>query len=240
MRRLNVTHFTSFVKSAGEKLNGYRIQHRSLGILFPAKTSHISIKDKCNHLWRKFSSDGSQQIKLTRLQEIIGIINRKIDNNNIAQRLVQLEEAIKQPELWKDPKAGKLFKEQSELSKLVSQLQTLKSSRQQYLQLIEFGKEDKEYLNEAESVLNKAYEEALELELGALLSNEGDSGGCFIEVQAGAGGKDSMDWAALLLNMYYQWGNRRGFQVENVDETFGEVGIRSGCIKVDGIFIFFR
>lgn len=52
----------------------------------------------------------------------------------------------------------------------------------------------------------------------------------FIQVQAGAGGTESMDWAAMILNMYKMWADRRGFSVSTVDEMPGEIaGIKVIC-----------
>lgn len=57
-----------------------------------------------------------------------------------------------------------------------------------------------------------------EKELEALLAGEHDSCSCFVEVQAGAGGTESMDWAAMVMNMYKMWAQRRGYGVTVVDE----------------------
>ncbi|XP_058076956.1 peptide chain release factor PrfB2, chloroplastic-like isoform X2 [Magnolia sinica] len=58
-------------------------------------------------------------------------------------------------------------------------------------------------------------------------------------VQAGAGGTESMDWAAMVMNMYKMWAERRGFGVAIVDEMPGEIaGIKRATIKVDGEYAF--
>lgn len=78
-----------------------------------------------------------------------------------------------------------------------------------------------------------------EKELEALLAGEHDSCSCFIEVQAGAGGTESMDWAAMVMNMYKMWAQHRGYGVAVVDEMPGEIaGIKRATIKVDGQYAF--
>ncbi|CAN1784415.1 Peptide chain release factor PrfB2, chloroplastic [Linum perenne] len=78
-----------------------------------------------------------------------------------------------------------------------------------------------------------------EKELEALLSGEHDPCPCYIEVQAGAGGTESMDWAKMVMQMYKQWAQRRGFKVTSIDEMPGEIaGIKRATIRLDGEYAF--
>lgn len=78
-----------------------------------------------------------------------------------------------------------------------------------------------------------------EKELEAMLSGEHDSSSCFIEVQAGAGGTESMDWASMVMQMYKSWAQRHGYRVSVVDEMPGDIaGIKRATIKVDGEYAF--
>lgn len=78
-----------------------------------------------------------------------------------------------------------------------------------------------------------------EKELEALLAGDHDSCSCYIEVQAGAGGTESMDWAAMVMQMYKMWAQRRGYGVTVVDEMPGEIaGIKRATIKLDGEYSF--
>lgn len=80
---------------------------------------------------------------------------------------------------------------------------------------------------------------AKEKELEALLADEQDSRSCYIEVQAGAGGTESMDWASMIMQMYKSWAQRRGYKVTVMEEMPGEIaGIKRATIKVDGEFAF--
>nr|XP_009804606.1 PREDICTED: peptide chain release factor 1-like, mitochondrial isoform X2 [Nicotiana sylvestris] len=93
----------------------------------------------------------------------------------------------------------------------------------------------KKRLKESVKALLRIRRNVKEKELEALLSGEHDYCSCFIEVQAGAGGTESMDWASMVMQMYKLWAQRKGYGVSVVDEMPGEIaGIKRATIKVDG------
>lgn len=78
-----------------------------------------------------------------------------------------------------------------------------------------------------------------ELEFQRMFNNPLDPNNCFIEIQAGAGGTEAQDWAAMLERMYLRYAERRGFKPELLDETEGEVaGIKGATIKLSGDYAF--
>ena len=77
------------------------------------------------------------------------------------------------------------------------------------------------------------------LEFRKMMSEEGDNMSAVLEINAGAGGTESQDWAAMLLRMYLMWAEKNGFKVRLVDENPGDVaGIKSVTIEVDGEFAY--
>jgi peptide chain release factor 2 len=87
------------------------------------------------------------------------------------------------------------------------------------------------------------YEEALtaleELEFKNMLSGEEDQLDAVLEINAGAGGTESNDWASMLLRMYLMWAEKNGFKTEIVDEVSGDVaGIKSVTIEISGDFAY--
>ena len=105
------------------------------------------------------------------------------------------------------------------------------------LMLIELGEAEKDskVIAEAEEVLKKLKAEAARRELEALLSGEADANDAYVEVQAGAGGTESQDWAGMLFRMYTRWAQQHGYKVELLDEMPGEgAGIKSATIQVKG------
>jgi len=78
-----------------------------------------------------------------------------------------------------------------------------------------------------------------ELEFRRMFNNPLDPSNCFIDIQAGAGGTEACDWAAMLLRQYLKYCERKGFKTEVMEETAGDVaGIRSATIKVEGDYAF--
>ncbi len=72
-------------------------------------------------------------------------------------------------------------------------------------------------------------------ETEALLSGEADGNDCYLEIHPGAGGTESNDWAAMLLRMYLRWAQRRGYDVEVIDQQAGDqAGVKSATVKISG------
>jgi len=94
---------------------------------------------------------------------------------------------------------------------------------------------DKAMFAEVEKSIRASVERARAAELKALLSGEVDGNDCYVEINAGAGGTESQDWASMLRRMYVRWANARGFKIEELDEHSGETaGIKSATLLIKG------
>ena len=103
--------------------------------------------------------------------------------------------------------------------------------------LVELGESEGDEATEQEGLaaLRALKAEGDRRQLEALLSGEADANDSYLEVHSGAGGTESCDWARMLLRMYVRWGERRGFEVEVIEETAGdEAGVKSATIVVKG------
>jgi peptide chain release factor 2 len=90
---------------------------------------------------------------------------------------------------------------------------------------------DKEY--------KKAFDMVEELEFKKMLSLEEDQLSAMIEINPGAGGTESQDWAEMLNRMYIMWGEKNGYKVSQVDYQAGDVaGIKSATLEIDGPFAY--
>jgi peptide chain release factor 2 len=90
-------------------------------------------------------------------------------------------------------------------------------------------------LDDAAAQLSRLKDLAARAELEALLSGEADGNDSYIEINAGAGGTESNDWANMLLRMYTRWATAHGMEVEFVEETPGEqAGVKSVTIRING------
>ena len=77
------------------------------------------------------------------------------------------------------------------------------------------------------------------LEFRRMFSNPADPLNCFLDIQAGAGGTEAQDWASMLLRQYLKYAERKGFKVEVLEESEGDVaGIKSATIKMEGEYAF--
>lgn len=78
-----------------------------------------------------------------------------------------------------------------------------------------------------------------ELEFKSTLNGEEDGLSAIVEINAGAGGTESCDWASMLMRMYIMWGEKSGFKVRELDYQAGEVaGAKSVSLEIDGEFAY--
>ena len=92
---------------------------------------------------------------------------------------------------------------------------------------------------EAEEALKRATELVEELELRNMLSGEEDKMGAIVDINAGAGGTEALDWASMLLRMYTRWCEAHGYKVKMLDFQEGdEVGVKSCTMEVEGEFAY--
>ena len=92
---------------------------------------------------------------------------------------------------------------------------------------------------EAAQALDELRARLRDMETAALLGGEYDRGSAIISINAGAGGTEACDWAAMLLRQYLRYCERKGFKTELMEESEGDVaGIRSATIKIEGEYAF--
>jgi peptide chain release factor 2 len=104
-------------------------------------------------------------------------------------------------------------------------------------ELIDMGdaEGDQSIVLEAEKALKTLKIEVAEQELETLLSGEADANDSYVQINAGAGGTESQDWASMLMRMYTRWAQKQGFKVDILDEHAGEeAGIKSCTLEIKG------
>jgi peptide chain release factor 2 len=93
--------------------------------------------------------------------------------------------------------------------------------------------------DELEREYKKTFDMVEELEFKKMLSLEEDQLSAMIEINPGAGGTESQDWADMLNRMYIMWGEKNGYKVSQVDYQAGDVaGIKSATLEIDGPFAY--
>ncbi len=126
------------------------------------------------------------------------------------------------------------------LSSLRHEVEDWKRVRQRLEDALELAQRGDEALREELEPEAEALEKEVERrEFRAMLSGRYDRGDALLTINAGAGGTDSQDWAAMLQRMYLRWAENSGFKTEILDSTDGEVaGIKSATISVEGSYAF--
>jgi len=103
--------------------------------------------------------------------------------------------------------------------------------------MIELGEMegDKDIVAEAEKSLLALKNEVAKRGIASLLSGELDGNDAYLQVNAGAGGTESCDWASILFRMYMRWAEKRGFKISLMDKQDGEVaGLKSAILEITG------
>ena len=172
------------------------------------------------------------------ISKSLKLLAQRMDWETAPHRLEEFDAMIEAPDLWNDPaKAQKLMRERQALLEAISTYRMIDSGLKDNVELIELGEMegDQEIVVEAEASLKSLVEVAAAKELEALLDGEADSNDTFLEINAGAGGTESCDWASMLARMYVRWAEKKGYKVEMQSETAGEeAGIRSVSYKITG------
>ncbi len=130
-----------------------------------------------------------------------------------------------------------VMKERNALDGQITKIRHIETTLNDNIELIAMGEEESDaaVILEAENTLRKLHVEAQKYQLESLLSGEADMNDAYLEINSGAGGTESQDWAQILLRMYSRWAERRGFSVQLLDRSDGEeAGIKSATIRING------
>ena len=149
---------------------------------------------------------------------------------------------MEDPKVWDDSKrAQDLGKEKKLLEGTVFLLEHVKQHQADTAELFEMAQmeDDVETITVLESDILTLEEEITKVEFRRMFSNPMDPQPCFVDIQAGAGGTEACDWASMLLRQYVRYCERKGFNVEILEESAGDVaGIKSASLKVDGEYAY--
>jgi peptide chain release factor 2 len=172
------------------------------------------------------------------IEKSLELLRQRLDWETAPHRLEELNAMSEDPDLWNDPaRAQKLMRDRQVLSDAIDAYTGLERDLADQRELIEMGEAegDAEIIAEAEAALAKLRDIAAQKEIEALLDGEADGNDTFLEVNAGAGGTESCDWAAMLARMYVRWAESHGYKVEMIAESAGEeAGIKSVTYKIMG------
>jgi peptide chain release factor 2 len=153
-------------------------------------------------------------------------------------KIKDYEAQMNDPSFWEDVQnSQRVNKEVKLLKNKIQKYENLKSRIDDAEVLILLGMEegDASIIEEVESELSRLEKDVEALRLETLLSGPYDSSNAIIEIHAGAGGTEAMDWASMLLRMYTRWCESKGYQVKTLDFLPGEeAGVKSATLQITG------
>ena len=178
------------------------------------------------------------QSHIDQINAATALLRRFLDWDKAQRRLGELNAKVEDPALWNDPKAAQeVMRERRRLEEAIGATQKIESELKDTVELIEMAEleGDVALVDDGVRALGELADRAEKDKVAALLAGEADANNSYIEINAGAGGTESNDWAGMLQRMYSRWAERHGMKVELVDFHAGEqAGIKSATLLIKG------
>jgi peptide chain release factor 2 len=178
------------------------------------------------------------QAHVDQIKDALALLRRFLDWDRALKRLDELNLKVEDSSLWDDPKAAQeVMRERRRLDEAISATRAIEQDLNDTVELLEMAEAegDEAMTNDAVDSLAALAERAERDKVTALLSGEADANDTYVEVNAGAGGTESQDWAEMLQRMYTRWAERHGMKVELIDYHAGEqAGIKSATLMLKG------
>ena len=178
------------------------------------------------------------QAHVDQIRSALDLIRRFLDWDRALRRLDELNARVEDPTLWEDAKAAQeVMRERRRLDESIGAAKAIQQELDDTIELIDMAEAegDSAMVDDAVGALAELAARAERDKVAALLAGEADANDTYIEVNAGAGGTESQDWAQMLERMYSRWAERHGYKVEVVDEHAGEqAGIKSATLLIKG------
>jgi peptide chain release factor 2 len=178
------------------------------------------------------------QAHADRINAALDLLRRFLDWDRALKRLDELNARVEDPTLWDDAKgAQEVMRERRRLDEAISATRAIEKELADTIELMEMAEAegDEGLVDDAVKSLAELADRAERDKVTALLAGEADGNDTYIEVNAGAGGTESQDWAEMLSRMYTRWAERHGMKVEIVDYHAGEqAGIKSATLLIKG------
>ena len=165
------------------------------------------------------------QASVDQINQAMALVRRFLDWDRALRRLDELNNRVEDPKLWDDAKAAQdVMRERRRLDEAVSAVKAIEQERDDTVELMELAEAegDAALVDDGVRALSELAERAEKDKIAALLAGEADGNNTYVEVNAGAGGTESQDWAGMLQRMYARWAERHGYRVELVDYHAGE------------------
>ena len=164
------------------------------------------------------------------------------DFDTKVEKLDQVNGELEDPDVWSDQKrAQELGKEKKSLESIVVTLTKIEADLRDASDLFQMARDeqDEDTVEAVEADTEELKKLVEGMEFRRMFNNPMDPNNCFIDIQAGAGGTEAQDWASMLLRQYLRYCERKGFKVEIMEQSDGEVaGIKTATLKVEGDYAY--
>lgn len=162
------------------------------------------------------------------------------DYDRKKHELELLEEKTLDPDFWNDSRqAEKILNEVKQVKAWTVGYEELSRQVDDLNTLYEFFKSGDASEEETVTEFNTTLKKLEAIEFKNMLRGEEDKLNCILQINAGAGGTESCDWASMLMRMYLMWAEKNGFKVSELDYNGGDVaGIKSVSLQIEGDFAF--
>lgn len=175
---------------------------------------------------------------IDQIRSALDLLRRFLDWDRALKRLEELNARVEDPSLWDDPKGAQdVMRERRRLEQAIGATRAIERDLQDTVELIEMAESegDEALVDDGVKALASLAEKSETDKVAALLAGEADANNTYVEINAGAGGTESQDWAEMLQRMYVRWAERHGMKVEMVDYHSGEqAGIKSATLLLKG------
>ena len=150
------------------------------------------------------------------------------------------EEQTLDPKFWDEPKKAELHLKKIKDKKIwTDAFGGISGAISDLEVLIEFQEVGEATAEEVHAQYTDLMQMVEDLEFKNMLQSEEDHLGCVLEINAGAGGTESCDWAQMLMRMYLMWAEKNGFTITELDRQDGDVaGVKSVSLEIKGDFAF--
>ena len=178
------------------------------------------------------------QAHIEQIKSALALLHRFLDWDRALARLEELNAMVEDQALWNDPKAAQVvMRERRRLDEAIGATRAIQTEMNDTVELMGMAEDeaDEAMVDEGVAALAALAERAERDKVAALLAGEADSNDTYVEVNAGAGGTESQDWAGMLARMYQRWAERHGMKVELIDSHSGEqAGLKSATLLLKG------
>ena len=181
-------------------------------------------------------------IKSRKFANVLNCFGGTFDYALKQERLEEVNAELEDSAVWNEPeRAQALGREKSALEAVVETIDNLVAGTDDVEGLLELAveAEDQDTFDEAQSELSDLNEQLEGLEFRRMFSGPHDSNDAYLDLQSGSGGTEAQDWCNILLRMYLRWGEAKGFKVELVEATDGDVaGIKGATVRFVGEYAY--